>query len=48
MYIGWIIAGTLVLYLISILVPSILALSTLLGWLVPVVMWPTLGKGPRN
>lgn len=47
-YIGWIIVGTLVLYLISIPVPFILALSTLLAWLVPVLMWPTLGKGARS
>lgn len=47
-FIGWIIVGTLVLYLISIPVPFILAPATLLGWLVPVLVWPTLGKGPRN
>ncbi|WP_033397888.1 hypothetical protein [Desulfobacter curvatus] len=47
-YIGWIIVGTLVLYLMSIPAPCILALPTLLGWLVPVLMWSTLGKGARN
>lgn len=47
-YIGWIIVGTLVLYLISIPVPSILGSATLLGWIVPVLMWPGLGKGARN
>lgn len=47
-YIGWIIVGTLVLYLMSIPAPFILALPTLLAWLVPVLMWPTLGKGARN
>nr|WP_321398986.1 hypothetical protein [uncultured Desulfobacter sp.] len=47
-YIGWIIFGTLVLYLISIPAPCILILSTLLGWIVPVLMWPTLSKSARN
>lgn len=43
-YIGWIIVGTLVLYLLSIPAPSFLAASTLLAWLVPVLMWPTLTR----
>lgn len=47
-YIGWIIFGTFVLYLISIPVPCILGLPTLLGWVVPALMWPASGKGARN
>ncbi|SMC55620.1 hypothetical protein SAMN02746065_104115 [Desulfocicer vacuolatum DSM 3385] len=43
-YIGWIILGTLVLYLVSIRVPVMTAVPTLLSWLVPILMWPTLGK----
>jgi len=47
-YIGWIIFGTLVLYLISIPAPRFLILSTLLGWIVPILVWPALGKSARN
>lgn len=40
------IVGTLVFYLVSILVPftSMLIVSTLLAWLVPLLNWRTLGK----
>ncbi|MBL6992508.1 hypothetical protein [Desulfobacula sp.] len=44
-YIGWIIVGTFVLYLLSILAPFMLAIPTLLAWLVPLLMWRNLGKG---
>ncbi|MBU0947085.1 MAG: hypothetical protein KJ804_01305 [Proteobacteria bacterium] len=47
-YIGWIIVGTLVLYLLSVLASFLLAVPTLLAWLVPLLIWPTLGKGSRN
>ena len=47
-YIGWIIFGTLVLYLVSIPVPVVLAVPTLLAWLVPLLMWTTLGKSACN
>ena len=43
-HIGWIIVGTLVLYLLSIRIPFVLAASTLLAWLVPLLMWRTLGR----
>lgn len=47
-YIGWIFVGTLVIYLLSLLVPVLQVLPTLLGWLVPFLMWSTLGKGERK
>jgi hypothetical protein len=47
-YIGWIIVGTLVFYLLSVFVPNALAVSTLLAWLVPLLMWHTLGKTSFN
>jgi len=47
-YIGWIIVGTLVLYLLSMPFHLLLAMSTLLSWLVPILMWSTLGKSARN
>ena len=43
-YIGWIILGTLVLYLVSIPLPVMLSVPVLLSWLVPLLMWRTLGK----
>ncbi len=46
-YIGWIIVGTLLFYLLSLRIPHIFAVPTLLAWLVPIVMWPTLGRGVR-
>jgi hypothetical protein len=47
-YIGWIIVGTLVLYLLSIVAPFMLAVPTVLAWLVPLLMWRNLGKGACN
>ena len=47
-YIGWIIVGTLFLYLLSILVPFMRVASTLLAWLVPLLMWRTLGRSACN
>jgi hypothetical protein len=44
-YNGWMIVGTYVLYLLSVLVPSLLTLPTILAWLVPILMWRTLGRG---
>lgn len=39
------IVGTLVFYLLSILVPFVLTVSTLLAWLVVLLMWRALGRG---
>ena len=47
-YIGWIILGTLALYLLSIPFPFVWPLDTLFAWLVPLVMWTSLGKSARN
>ena len=47
-YIGWIIVGTLVLYLLSVPFPFMRAVPTLFAWLVPMIMWDTLGKSARN
>ncbi len=47
-YIGWIIVGTLALYLLSIPVSVVLAVPTLLSWLVPLLMWRSLGNSARN
>lgn len=47
-YIGWIIIGTFGLYLLSIPVPFMLVVPTLLAWLVPLLMWRNLGKGACN
>ncbi len=47
-YIGWIILGTLILYLLSVPFPFVRAVPTLFAWLVPIVMWSTLGKSARN
>lgn len=46
--IGWIIVGTLVFYLLSVFVPIPLTVPTLLAWLVPLLMWHTLGKSASN
>lgn len=43
-YTGSIIVGTLVFYLVSVLFPVMLAVPTLLAWLVPVLTWRSLGK----
>jgi len=41
---GWIILGTLIFYLLSSPMPFLLVLPTLLAWLVPLLLWRTLGK----
>jgi hypothetical protein len=43
-YTGLIIVGTLVFYLISVVLPFSLVVPTLLSWLVPLLTWRTLGK----
>lgn len=43
--IGVIIVGTLIFYLLSVLVPQALIVPTILSWMVPLLMWRTLGKG---
>ncbi len=43
-YTGWIILGTLVFYLISVLVPVLLPVPTLLAWLVCLITWDSLGR----
>jgi len=45
---GWVILGTLVLYLASFPVPGLFPLAVLLSWLVPVMNWPGLGSGSRR
>ena len=47
-YIGWIILGTLSLYLLSIPLTFIWPVDTLFAWLVPLLMWSSLGKSARN
>lgn len=44
-YNGWMIVGTYIFYLLSVQVPSLKAVPTLLAWSVPILMWRTLGKG---
>ena len=43
-YTGWIILGTFVFYLISVLVPVLLPVPTLLAWLVCFITWDSLGR----
>ncbi len=43
-YSGLMIVGTFVFYLLSVVVPSVMIISTTLAWLVPLVMWRTLGR----
>ena len=43
-YTGLIVLGTLVLYLISVVVPVVLPVPTLLAWLVCLLTWQNLGK----
>ena len=43
-YNGWIIVGTLVFYLLSVCLPSVLVLPTILAWLTPILMWRSLGR----
>jgi hypothetical protein len=45
---GWIIFGTLIFYLLSLLIPSMLVVTTLFAWLVPLLLWHTLGKNARS
>ncbi|SHO43752.1 hypothetical protein [Desulfopila aestuarii] len=46
---GWIIASTLISYLLSVFVsPRFLALPTLLAWMILFLMWTELGKSGRN
>ncbi|OEU81446.1 MAG: hypothetical protein BA873_03005 [Desulfobulbaceae bacterium C00003063] len=47
-YTGWVILSTLVFYLLSVLVPFLLTVPTLLAWLVPLLMWRVLGKNACN
>jgi hypothetical protein len=48
-YNGWIIVGTFISYLLSVFIsPKILPLATLLAWLIPLLMWGSLGKSSRN
>ena len=47
-YLGWLFVGTLIFYLLSVFVPVLQVISTLLGWCVPLLMWSTLGKGARK
>lgn len=42
--VGWIILGTLVFYLLGIFVPFVTTVPIALAWLVPLLMWRTLGK----
>ncbi|MFW2366045.1 MAG: hypothetical protein ACN4GW_06490 [Desulforhopalus sp.] len=43
--IGLMIVGTLIFYLLSVLLPQVLIVPTGLSWMVPLLMWRTLGKG---
>lgn len=43
-YTGYMIVATLVSYLISVIFPPVLILTTILAWLVPILMWRSLGK----
>ena len=48
-YTGWIITGTLITYLLSVFIaPSILALPTLLSWMIVILMWTELSKSAQN
>lgn len=39
------VVGTLVLYLLSVVLPFVKILAILLAWMVPILMWRSLGKG---
>ena len=43
-YTGYMIVATLVSYLISVIFPPVLFLTAILAWLVPILMWRSLGK----
>lgn len=42
--VGWVVLATLGFYLLSVLVPFVISVATALAWLVPLLMWRTLGK----
>ncbi|WP_028585814.1 hypothetical protein [Desulfogranum mediterraneum] len=44
-YIGWMIVGTLLFYLLSVLSPALLTVATLLAYLVVLLSWRSLAKG---
>lgn len=43
-YTGYMIVATLLSYLMSVIFPPVLILTTILAWLVPIIMWRGLGK----
>jgi len=43
-YTGYMIVATLVSYLLSVIFPPVLILTTILAWLVPILLWRSLGK----
>lgn len=47
-YIGWVILGTYVFYLLSVLFPFLLIVATFLAWMVPFLMWTGLDRSNRN
>lgn len=47
-YIGWIILGTLIFYLFGTLFPFFMTLSGFFAWLVPLLMWNSLGRNSCN
>ncbi len=47
-YAGWIILGTLVFYLTSLLFPAVVFLTAPAAWLVPVVLWRSLPSSTRQ
>ena len=44
-YTGYMIVAMLISFLISVKFPPVLILTTILAWLVPILMWRSLGKG---
>jgi len=47
-YSGWLIAGTLIFYLLSLPFPTLTPVQAAMAWIVPVLLWQGLGKGVRN
>ena len=47
-YTGWLIAGTLISYLPSLVFPILTLPQALLAWMVPLLIWKDLGRGIRN
>ena len=43
-YTGYMIVATLVSYLVSVIFPPVLFITTVIAWLVPVLMWRSLSK----